>query len=209
MCIKFRSFLRLFATAHNGHNIITHNSFSVYGGGVPCTSPSAATGFFTPRHSDILDGGGGGGHGGGGGGGGHGGVGPLELGFSRNMIGHPPPPPPSAWRDPTSIGHQYTAAEGFTSLAVQPGSSLMDLKQEISPQHSGHSSGGSSSLLMNGGDSGGGGSASGGLSLKMEKDSLECVVCGDKSSGKHYGQLTCEGECECYREREVVDEYYR
>ena len=23
---------------------------------------------------------------------------------------------------------------------------------------------------------------------------IACVVCGDKSSGKHYGQFTCEGE---------------
>ncbi len=23
---------------------------------------------------------------------------------------------------------------------------------------------------------------------------INCVVCGDKSSGKHYGQYTCEGK---------------
>lgn len=168
----------------NCRTIITHNSFSVYGGGVPCTSPSAATGFFTPRSSDADNG-------------------PLELGFSRGnmtLVAHPPPP--SMWRDP-NIGHQYGASEGFGTLTV-------DLKQEISPlpsahsAHSGHSggSGGSSSNGMMGSISGGSGDSG---SPNEKKDSLECVVCGDKSSGKHYGQLTCEGKLEYLRKNGKTD----
>ena len=34
------------------------------------------------------------------------------------------------------------------------------------------------------------------------KTHIECIVCGDKSSGKHYGQFTCEG-CKSFFKRSV------
>lgn len=41
-------------------------------------------------------------------------------------------------------------------------------------------------------------SSQSGSSQNDKSQNVECVVCGDKSSGKHYGQFTCEGSLLIY-----------
>ncbi|VDK54131.1 unnamed protein product [Gongylonema pulchrum] len=87
---------------------------------------------------------------------------------------------------------------------------VFELKESRST--SGSSSSDSGNALTNGdthgsaGDGGAGVHANNSPADKQLLLGTECVVCGDKSSGKHYGQFSCEG-CKSFFKRLLLDHW--
>lgn len=104
----------------------------------------------------------------------------LELSFPRSMTLVAPP-----WRDPPPVLGHHVVTPSVPEDPLAPGAGLRELQQSTTPGTNSTQSGGSSQ----GAD---------------KNQNIECVVCGDKSSGKHYGQFTCEGRKQCLTNTDLV-----
>lgn len=184
-------------TGVQSSNIITHNPLSVYGSGVVCHSPSAPSGFFNPCGPSDL--------------------GALELGFPRSMALAVAQPATSAWREPmsshlssvltpkveelTQLSSGLSGISSSNNITTTANNGTTVTPTSITPNGSANaviSSGLNSRDLVQQSttpSSQANSSQSGGSqSDQKNQQNIECIVCGDKSSGKHYGQFTCEGE---------------
>ena len=104
-------------------------------------------------------------------------------------------PPTSVWRDPSLLA----SAPSITSMSMSSLPLHHALNGGLSPSDAGAVSPGlgssvtpipPSDVSQQSSDN-----ESGGTKDENGQE-ISCVVCNDKSSGKHYGQFTCEGETE-------------
>ncbi len=111
-------------------------------------------------------------------------AGPLPL-----LLPLPPPPPLTNPHHAPSPSHHFKFGFGgypsaFTDIAAAAATANIPTQQQQQQlqqqQQQSHNSDG------DGNDDGN----DGGVTSAAD---MTCIVCGDKSSGKHYGQFTCEG----------------
>ena len=92
---------------------------------------------------------------------------------SMALVAHPSTTTAPVWRDPSLM---MSTTDPLSSFGSTGGGSPATDPNRLSTDIPSQSSDGAGDLKDENGQD------------------ITCVVCGDKSSGKHYGQFTCEGE---------------